>query len=201
MSQSPEPPQPPPWTPPSPPSWAPPYPASPGPVAGAGLPAGPPAAPLRRMGPLLLVGAAVAGVVVGMLASGLVVAALLRASAGDIGGTMADRIGTSVEDAIVEGTREATAESLEDMGAFEEDLLYPGGAAVGAPDRFPPVAPEGLGPDPVLDGYAQDCFGGELQACDDLMFESPPMSDYEEYAVTCGGRVKSYAVGSCTELE
>jgi hypothetical protein len=147
----------------------------------------------------VVAGAVGAGVLIGILASGLVVAGLFRASAGDIGETMADRIGASVEEAIVEGTRAATAESLEDMGAFEEDLLYPGGSL--GPEQFPPVAPEDLGPDPVLDGYAQECFGGDLQACDDLMVESPPMSDYEEYAFTCGGRVKSYAVGSCTELE
>jgi hypothetical protein len=63
------------------------------------------------------------------------------------------------------------------------------------------VPPQGLGPDPVLDGYAQQCFAGDFQACDDLFFESPPLSAYEEYASTCGGRVKIYTVPYCTELD
>jgi hypothetical protein len=53
----------------------------------------------------------------------------------------------------------------------------------------------------VLDAYAGSCFDGELQACDDLFYESPPMSAYEEYGVTCGGRVKQFAVMSRTDLE
>ncbi|MFP5369219.1 MAG: hypothetical protein ACLGI3_00485 [Actinomycetes bacterium] len=68
-------------------------------------------------------------------------------------------------------------------------------------EEFPAVPPGELGPDPVLDEYADACFAGELQACDDLLYESPPLSEYEEYATTCGGRVKPYGVASCTELE
>ena len=63
------------------------------------------------------------------------------------------------------------------------------------------MAPGELGPDPVLDEYAQECFAGELQACDDLYYESPPLSAYEEYGSTCGGRVKIYTVPYCTELD
>jgi hypothetical protein len=62
------------------------------------------------------------------------------------------------------------------------------------------VEPGDLGPDPVLDTYAADCFAGDLQACDDLYYEAPPLSDYESYALTCGGRVKEYAVAACSEL-
>jgi hypothetical protein len=65
----------------------------------------------------------------------------------------------------------------------------------------PTIAPGELGPDPVLDAYAQGRFGGDLQACDDLFFESPPMSAYEEYAATCGIRVTQFAVMVCTDLE
>lgn len=183
------------WAPPPPPSWAPGWPPA-APTGPAGPLGGPPAGrSARPTGPVLL--AAAAGLLAGLLGSGLVVAALFTAAAGDIGETMADRIGSSVEEAIIEGTRVATEESLD---AYEEDLMYPGGP-MEAPEQFPPVPPEGLGPDPVLDDYAQECFGGGLQACDDLLYESPPMSEYEEYASTCGGRVKPYMVGSCTELE
>ena len=33
------------------------------------------------------------------------------------------------------------------------------------------------------------------------MYESPPLSAYEDYGDPCGGRVKKYAVVACTDLE
>ena len=81
------------------------------------------------------------------------------------------------------------------MGAgMEEGLLGP-------VEEFPAVPPGDMGPDPVLDEYADACFAGDFQACDDLMYESPPLSQYEEYGATCGGRVKPYSVLACTDLE
>ncbi len=71
-------------------------------------------------------------------------------------------------------------------------------------DRFEPVPPPVPGLDPALDAtlgqYAQRCFAEDLQACDDLFYESPPMSEYERYGATCGGRVKPFAVAACTDL-
>lgn len=141
------------------PSWAPPWPPT-GPVPRPGPPAGPPP---RSRG---LVVAATGGLLAGLLASGLVVVALFTASAEDIGEAIADRIGTAVEEGIIEGTRVATEEVLGELDAFEEDLLHPSGV----PEQFPPVPPQEAGPDPVLDAYAQDCFTGDLQACEDLLF-------------------------------
>jgi hypothetical protein len=40
-----------------------------------------------------------------------------------------------------------------------------------------------------------------LQACDDLMYASPPLSDHEEYAGSGGGRVEEFSVPVCTGLE
>lgn len=71
----------------------------------------------------------------------------------------------------------------------------------GPVEEYPATAPGVLGPDPVLDAYATSCFDGEMQACDDLYYESPPMSDYEQYAVTGGGRVEQFAVVACTDLD
>jgi hypothetical protein len=86
--------------------------------------------------------------------------------------------------------------------AQSEDGPGPGGETGYRPvDQFPPTAPGALGDDPTLDAHASDCFDGDLAACDTLYFEAPPMSDYEEYAITCGGRVKAWAVVSCTELD
>jgi hypothetical protein len=64
-----------------------------------------------------------------------------------------------------------------------------------------PSDPAGLGDDPGLDGYASRCHDGDLQACDDLYQLSDPMSGYEQYGLTCGGRVKPLEVAFCTELE
>lgn len=182
---------------PPPPSWAPAW-APPGPPAGPPPPSGqvPGTASSRSTGRVLL--AAGAGLLAGLLGSGFLAVALFTVSAEDVGEAMADRIGPAVEDAIVEGTREAMEDSFEDYGAYPEDIY---GGSVGDVEQFPPVAPEGLGPDPVLDGYAQECFDGALQACDDLLYEAPPLSAYEEYGLTCAGRVKAYSIGYCTDLE
>jgi Pericardin like repeat len=48
--------------------------------------------------------------------------------------------------------------------------------------------PIGLGSDPVMDGYARDCYDGDMGACDDLFMESPSDSAYETYGGTCAGR-------------
>jgi hypothetical protein len=50
------------------------------------------------------------------------------------------------------------------------------------------VPPTGLGDDPVMDAYAQDCFNGDMEACDNLFLESDIDSTYEAYGDTCAGR-------------
>jgi hypothetical protein len=61
------------------------------------------------------------------------------------------------------------------------------------------VPPEGLGDDPALDEYARNCHDGEMQACDDLYLESPPLSAYEEYGDTCAGRQPQGTDAFCTD--
>jgi len=53
-----------------------------------------------------------------------------------------------------------------------------------------------------LDALAQDCFDGDLEACDDLFIESPIDSDYETYGNTCGDRVPEEEVAGrlCTTI-
>jgi hypothetical protein len=63
-----------------------------------------------------------------------------------------------------------------------------------------PVDPAGLGDDPDLDGYSTRCHDGDMQACDDLYDLSDPMSRYEQYGMTCGGRVKPFDISYCTDL-
>jgi hypothetical protein len=48
--------------------------------------------------------------------------------------------------------------------------------------------PAGLGDDARLDDLAEDCYEGEMEACDDLYRESPRSSAYELYGGTCAGR-------------
>ncbi len=36
--------------------------------------------------------------------------------------------------------------------------------------------------------YAQDCYEGDMAACDSLFLESDVDSEYEEYGGTCAGR-------------
>ncbi|WP_448625327.1 hypothetical protein [Geodermatophilus sp. URMC 64] len=82
------------------------------------------------------------------------------------------------------------------VGRTQADLL-----AAAPTSTLPPADPAGLGDDPGLDGYADRCHDGDLQACDDLYTLSDPMSDYEQYGLTCGGRVKPLEVAYCTDLE
>ena len=48
--------------------------------------------------------------------------------------------------------------------------------------------PDGLGDDAELDEYAEECYDGDMEACDDLYQESPRSSAYELYGGTCAGR-------------
>ncbi|MGH9270519.1 MAG: hypothetical protein ACRDZ2_04535 [Ilumatobacteraceae bacterium] len=55
---------------------------------------------------------------------------------------------------------------------------------------IPPAGdePDGLGDDVALDELAQDCFVGDMGACDDLFFDADEDSVYEQYGDTCAGR-------------
>jgi hypothetical protein len=43
-------------------------------------------------------------------------------------------------------------------------------------------------PDADLDSLRASCAEGDMEACDDLYFDSPVGSDEEEFGSTCGGR-------------
>ena len=151
----------------------------------------PPAAPTpvgasrASKGPLVLALVALAGVAAGTVGGVFLFAAVFAGSA--------EAIGEGIGRGMAAGQEEIySSMSEEDFGGWVEPLDP---ADIGAP-----VAPV-PGPDPVLNAYAQSCFEGDYQACDDLYYESPPMSVYEEYGGSCGGRVKVYSVMSCTDLD
>lgn len=64
--------------------------------------------------------------------------------------------------------------------------------------------PEGrgnsYGDDAALDELYDGCEGGDLAACDELYWDSPIGSEYEDFATTCGGRT-DYAAATCEMKE
>jgi len=181
------------WAPAPAPSWTPEWPPAgqaPAPVAGR---------PAASRGPLVLAGVALAGVLAGAVGAAFLVTAVFVGSAGDIGREIGAELGPQIGRATAEGLAQGMDEAV---GTFEEEFAWGGsGAGLGPVEEFPPVEPGELGPDPVLDEYAASCFDGKMQACDDLLYESSPLSEYERYSLTCGGRVKQYVVAACTDLD
>ena len=173
------------WSPPA--SWAPPTTPPTQPVA-ASVTSG------RRPGALVLAVVALLGVVAGSVAATLLVTAVFVGSAQDIG----REIGDGISESISEGMADSMGGS---MFSMEEEFAWGGGGYPVPPEDLAEPVPPVPGPDPVLNAYAQGCFEGDYQACDDLFYESPPLSDYEEYGGTCAGRVKQMDVMACTDLD
>jgi hypothetical protein len=180
------------------PSWGPPVPewvahtpAWPVQPTAAPAPAGPSA---RSSSPLAVAAVAAAvlsvGILVAALLSALVVSTVLAGRADEVGRGIGSALGEELGDSMA-----AQTEALLGTGG----LL--GGYGYGPVEQTDPVPPGVLGTDATLDGYAQECFTGDHDACDRLYLESAPFSEYERYGSTCGGRVKPLAVGSCTELD
>ena len=157
------------------PTWAPP-----------GTPGSAPPPVVRSRSPIVLGLVALAGLLVGAVGAAFLVTAVFVGSAEAIG----EGIG-----------RGMAAEEQEYYSSMdEEEFGWSALPPLDAEDVGEPVAPV-PGPDPVLNAYAQGCFEGDYQSCDDLYYESPPMSDYEDYGTTCGGRIKPASVASCTDLD
>ena len=68
-------------------------------------------------------------------------------------------------------------------------------ARFGAAD---PTEPDDFG-DAQFNRLAQQCFDGDLGACDDLFFQTPVGSAGEDYGSTCGGRLTEGVSGSCED--
>lgn len=146
-------------------------------------PAGPAHRDRRQLALVALV-ASVAGAAVATVVASLV----FLAGAERMGEAMGEEIGDRVTEAL----------GL-DVGWSTEPLDEP--LPAGPVEQTEPAAPGDLGPDPVLDAYAQQCFDGDLQSCDDLFHRATPGSGYEGYGTSCGGRVEPGAVWACTDLD
>ena len=72
---------------------------------------------------------------------------------------------------------------MEELGAQLEEQL---GESFG--DFEPSSGAQSYGDDPELDALYDACAAGDGDACDDLYYQSPFGSEYEEFGNTCGGR-------------
>lgn len=57
----------------------------------------------------------------------------------------------------------------------------------------------GFGDDAYLDNLSTLCWEGDMEACDDLYWDSLPDSDYEYTGATCGERDAFEIERTCTE--
>lgn len=67
------------------------------------------------------------------------------------------------------------------------------------PSAVEPTPPTGLGTDATLDALAEECYAGDMEACDDLYFAADPGTPYREYGDTCAGR-QPVGTGKVCEL-
>jgi S1-C subfamily serine protease len=58
--------------------------------------------------------------------------------------------------------------------------------------------PNGYGDDPQLDGLYDACGAGDMEACDNLYWQSSYGSEYESFAIYCGGATDEPAWGYCS---
>ena len=91
---------------------------------------------------------------------------------------------------------------ISDCGISPEQFGAAGGGFPGLGGVDPPIAgqPDTYGDDPTLDALWDACEAGDGQACDDLYFQSPIDSAYEEFGDTCGGRFPPGQVFCANEL-
>jgi hypothetical protein len=92
------------------------------------------------------------------------------------------------------------ASTFESSGPASTVPTTTAGAPTTVAGVVPPATqqPTGLGTDAQLDGLAQSCYDGDMQACDDLFFAADVGSAYESYGDTCAGRQPPFS-GLCTD--
>lgn len=135
-------------------------------------------------GPALTATGEVAGVVTGLLGSGyqwIAVAYTHDYLADAIRRINRDRPGLEVDCAAQVGPP-TVPEGWDWEDEFDWD--------VSGPDRY--------GDDPALDRLYDECTAGDMFACDELYWGSPYGSEYENFAMTCGGTEPEPVWGDCS---
>lgn len=111
----------------------------------------------------------------------LLASVLLLALAACGGGVEENGGGTDV---TVSDTKPDTGDTTDTTGATDTTVADDNG------DIPPGQDPRNiLGDDQALNDLANQCFEGDMQACDDLFAQTPVDSDLEAYSQTCGGRI------------
>jgi hypothetical protein len=105
-------------------------------------------------------------------------ASLFGGAFGELGEAFGEGFGDTEGLEDFESQMEDLADQLEgDLGGLTDDL------GLDLED-----GPQGYGDDAELDALYDSCAGGDGQACDDLYYQSPFGSEYEDFGNTCGGR-------------
>jgi len=122
------------------------------------------------------------------------------------GVSFADLDRDEVDDGVAEALAEVVLEcafgdlgSLDDSSDETPDTSEPA-ATTTTPTATTTAAPDGAAPpgnDPELDALWVRCGDGDETACFDLFWASPTDSDYEAFALDCGGR----GTAACPDLD
>lgn len=78
----------------------------------------------------------------------------------------------------------------------DDDTPLPESDVDAGPADDPPTG----APDQFQDFLAEECYGGDMFACDMLYAESEAGSDQEAYGDTCGGRLEESAIPNCESV-
>ncbi len=113
---------------------------------------------------------------------------------GDVGTELQDALGDldlSDLDIDPDNLEESLEQGLGDLGEQLGEELGDGPLPVGDPVDCAAASLDGpcdYGDDAALDALWDACEGGAGEACDDLFFDSPLGSRYEQFGNTCGDR-------------
>ena len=105
----------------------------------------------------------------------------------------------ATEDTVDDGSRVDVTVG-DDTSRAPTELTLPDQTAGERGGEIPPPTeePTGLGDDAELNGLANDCYDGDMDACDLLFNRSEAGSDYERYGDTCAGRQPADTFVYCT---
>lgn len=163
-----------------------------------------------------------AAIAVGVAALAALIVLAVGAVGGDddgedtssVDGDMSDEVSDDVDDALSDLSDDLSG--LSDDFSFDFSDDFSDDLSFDLSDDFsddsfddlelgPPVLPEDFisehGSDSGFDALADDCFDGDLAACDQLYATTPidDASSYEGYGATCGGRLPEEAPGTCSD--
>lgn len=102
------------------------------------------------------------------------------------GGGVEENGGGGGGDVTVATTADTKPDTTDTTGATTDTTQAGGGNEDIPPGQDPRNI---LGDDQTLNDLANQCFDGDMGACDDLFAQTPVDSDLEAYSQTCGGRI------------